>query len=161
MRKPFQQEGRLIPGTGSRLRSFLPATRPEDPLVPSRGRTWHCDCQCWPVAGPPRDTVCAVPSCFSHFRLCNPMDYVLPGSSVHGISQARILEWVSMPSARGSSWPRDWTWVSYVMHWQVGSLLLAPPGKPPRESMSYQISFDKQDPLPPRVAKIDSTVLQL
>ena len=35
--------------------------------------------------------------------LCNPMDYSLPGSSVHGILQARILEWVSMPSSRESS----------------------------------------------------------
>ena len=34
--------------------------------------------------------------------------------TVHGISQARILEWVAMPSARGSSQPRDRTWVSYV-----------------------------------------------
>ena len=35
------------------------------------------------------------------------MDGSLPGSSVHGILQARILEWVAMPSSRGSSWPRD------------------------------------------------------
>ena len=35
--------------------------------------------------------------------LCNPMDYSLPGSSVHGISQARILEWVAFPFSRGSS----------------------------------------------------------
>ena len=35
--------------------------------------------------------------------LCNPMDLSLPGSSVHGISQARILEWVAMPSSRGSA----------------------------------------------------------
>ena len=41
--------------------------------------------------------------------LCNLMDYIPPGSSVHGILQARILEWVSMPSSRGSSPPRDWT----------------------------------------------------
>ena len=33
----------------------------------------------------------------------------LPGSSVHGILQARILEWVAVPSSRGSSWPRNWT----------------------------------------------------
>ena len=46
------------------------------------------------------------------------------------ILQARILEWVAMPSSRGSSCPRDWTRVSYVHpHWQVGSLPLAPPGK--------------------------------
>ena len=35
-----------------------------------------------------------------------------PGSSVHVILQARILEWVAMPSSRGSSWPRDWTCIS-------------------------------------------------
>ena len=39
--------------------------------------------------------------------LCDPMDCSLPGSSVHGILQARILEWVAMPSSRGSSQPRD------------------------------------------------------
>ena len=46
--------------------------------------------------------------------LCNPMDYSLPGSSVHGILQARILEWVAMPSSRGSSWPRDRTCIYYI-----------------------------------------------
>ena len=68
---------------------------------------------------------------FSHVWLCNPINCNLPGSSVHGILQARILEWVAMPSFRGSSWPGDWTWVSLCLrHWQPGSLLLAPPGKP-------------------------------
>ena len=42
------------------------------------------------------------------------MDYSLPDSSVHGILQARILEWVAMPSSRGSSRPRDQTHVSCV-----------------------------------------------
>ena len=46
--------------------------------------------------------------------LCDPMDYSLPGSSIHGILQARILESVAISSSRGSSWPRDWTHVSYV-----------------------------------------------
>ena len=41
--------------------------------------------------------------------LCDPMNCSLPGSSVHGVLQARILEWVAMPSSRGSSQPRDWT----------------------------------------------------
>ena len=50
----------------------------------------------------------------SCLTLCDPMDHSPPGSSVHEILQARILEWVAMPSSRGSSWPRDWTWVSYV-----------------------------------------------
>ena len=43
----------------------------------------------------------------SHIRLCDPMDYSLPGSSVLGILQARILEWVTISFSRGSSWPRD------------------------------------------------------
>ena len=38
----------------------------------------------------------------------------LPGPSVHGILQARILEWIAMPFPRGSSQPRDWTHVSYI-----------------------------------------------
>ena len=42
------------------------------------------------------------------------MDCTLPGSSVHGILQAKILEWVAMPSSRGSSWPSNWTQVTYV-----------------------------------------------
>ena len=46
--------------------------------------------------------------------LCNPIDSSLPGSSVHGISQARILEWDAMLSSRESSQPRDQNWVSYV-----------------------------------------------
>ena len=50
----------------------------------------------------------------SCLTLCNPMDYSLPGSSVPGILQARILEWVALPSSRGSSQPRDWTWVSHI-----------------------------------------------
>ena len=43
---------------------------------------------------------------------CNSMDSSPPGSSVHGILQARVLEWVAIPFSRGSSRPRDWTWVS-------------------------------------------------
>ena len=39
--------------------------------------------------------------------LCDPMDCSPPGSSVHGMSQARILEWVTISSSRGSSHPRD------------------------------------------------------
>ena len=55
------------------------------------------------------------------------MDYSLPGSSVHGISQARIPEWVAIPSSRGSSPPRDQTRISCI----VGRFFTAePPGKP-------------------------------
>ena len=42
------------------------------------------------------------------------MDYSLPDSSVHGISQARILEWVAMPSSRQSSWAKDRTRISCI-----------------------------------------------
>ena len=46
--------------------------------------------------------------------LCNSMDCSPPGSPVHGDSQARILEWVSKPSSKGSPQPRDWTQVSHI-----------------------------------------------
>ena len=46
--------------------------------------------------------------------LCDPMGCSSPGSSVHGILQARILEWVAMSSPRGSSQPRDLTCVSFI-----------------------------------------------
>ena len=48
----------------------------------------------------------------SRVRLCDTMDCSPPGSSVHGILQARVLEWIAMPSSRGSSRPRDGTQVS-------------------------------------------------
>ena len=47
--------------------------------------------------------------------LCNPMDFSLPGSSVHGILQERILEWVAILFSRISTWPRDLTWVSHIV----------------------------------------------
>ena len=50
----------------------------------------------------------------SCLTLCDSMDYSPLGSSVHGILQARILEWVDSPFSRGSSQPRDWTWVSCI-----------------------------------------------
>ena len=46
--------------------------------------------------------------------LCDPVYCNPPGSFIHGILQARILEWVAIPFLRGSSWPRDWTWVSWI-----------------------------------------------
>ena len=49
---------------------------------------------------------------FSHIWLCNHVDCSLPSSSVHGILQARILEWIAMPSSRGCSQPRDQTCTS-------------------------------------------------
>ena len=50
----------------------------------------------------------------SYLILCDPMDCNPPGSSVHGIFQARILEWVAIPFSRGSFQLRDQTHLSYV-----------------------------------------------
>ena len=50
----------------------------------------------------------------SCLTLWNPMNCSPPGSSVYWIFQARILEWVAMPSSRGSSLPRDWIHISYI-----------------------------------------------
>ena len=52
--------------------------------------TWKCESLC-------------------HVWFCDPVDCSPPGSSVHGILQARILEWVAISFSKGSSWPRDWT----------------------------------------------------
>ena len=60
-------------------------------------------------------SVCCVLSHFSSVRLfVTPMDCSPLGSSVHGVLQARILEWVAIPSSRGSSQPRDRTKVSRI-----------------------------------------------
>ena len=65
----------------------------------------------------------------SCLTLYNHMNCSPPGSSVHGILQARIVEWDAMPS-RGSSPARNRTCLLCLLHWQAGSLLLVPPGKP-------------------------------
>ena len=63
----------------------------------------------------------------SCLTLGDPVDYSPPGSSLHGILQARILEWVAMPSSRGSSRPRDQTQVSHIAG---GIFTIWPPEKP-------------------------------
>ena len=68
-------------------------------LFPSLECFWMCVC---------------LLNCFSCVRLCNPMDCSLSGSSVHGILQARILQWAAMPSSREFFWPRDQTCVSCI-----------------------------------------------
>ena len=73
----------------------------------------------------------------SCLTLCDPMDCSPPGSFVHGILQARILEWVAIPSCRGSSWPRDWTHVSCIggrmlYHWATWEAPIQPPRRKKR-----------------------------
>ena len=64
--------------------------------------------------------------------LCDPVDCSPPGSSIHGILQARILEWVAISFSRGSAPPRDQTQRLNppLLHWQVDSLPLSQPGSP-------------------------------
>ena len=72
--------------------------------------------------------------CAKSFPSCptlhNPVGCSLSGSSVHGILQVRILEWVATSSSRGSSQPRDGAVSLCLLAWQLSSLLLAPTGKP-------------------------------
>ena len=53
----------------------------------------------------------------SVIALCDPMDSSLAGSSAHGISQAKILEWVVTSLSRGSLQPRDQAYVSCIGRW--------------------------------------------
>ena len=62
--------------------------------------------------------------------VCDPMDCSPPGSSVHGILQARILEWVAIPFSRGSSQLRDQAWIFGI----AGRLLTT---EPPENSLIY------------------------
>ena len=63
--------------------------------------------------------------------LCDPTDCSLPGSCVHGIFWASILEWVAISFSRGSSPSRDWTQVSCISYiLRYPPLPLVPPGKP-------------------------------
>ena len=75
--------------------------------------------KCWVLiignSRPPCTCICycclVAKSCLT---LCDPMDCGPPGSSIHGISQARLLEWVAVSVSRGSSQPRDWAHVSWI-----------------------------------------------
>ena len=59
--------------------------------------------------------------------LCDPIDWGLSGSSIHGIFQARVLEWIAIAFSRGSSQPRNWTQVSRTAGRRFTS---EPPGNP-------------------------------
>ena len=99
----------------------------------------------WMTRGPsetfPNSCACVLSLLQSCLGLCDLMNCSLPGSSLHRILQAKILEWVAMPSSSGSSWLWDQTHVYYVyLHLQVGSLPLTLLGKcipnfwPPKSS---------------------------
>ena len=79
---------------------------------------------------------CLVPQ--SCPALCDPTDCSRPGSSVSGILQARILEWVAISSSRGSSWPRIQACVSCITG---GFFITKSPGKP-LENSSYDNNME-------------------
>ena len=74
--------------------------------------------------------------------LCRPMDCSLPGSSGPGLLQARILEWIALPSLQGMAGtfrPSGWTHLLCLLHWQAGSLPLVPLGKLKLRSMNSKL----------------------
>ena len=83
--------------------------------------------------------VCIHVCMLSHFyhvlSLCSPTDCSPPGSSVHGILQARMLEWVAVPS-RGSSQTRDKTCIS----WIAGRFLTAEPPRKPLHEVHFKVT---------------------
>ena len=83
--------------------------------------------------------------------LCSPIDCRPPACSIHGVFQARILEWDAMPSARASSWPRDQTCISCVSCISGRFFTTEPPEKAHRWSlMSVQcINARSSDDLSP------------
>ena len=110
---------------------------------------WMCPCRCGSPSTPafisPYPTVatllCLIPlllqdSCLVaklSQTLCIPMDCSLPGSSIHGILQARVLEWIAIPFSRGSSTSRDRTQVFCI----AGKFFTAEsPRKPRKEGVS-------------------------
>ena len=92
--------------------------------------------------------VCTL-SCFSCVQLCNSVNCSPPGSSVHGILQARIVKWIVMPSSGGFSWPRDRTHIScipwvLIPNWSRTICLK----KKKKESMNLLLSFSFSPALP-------------
>ena len=103
-----------------------PRTRPPPcPLLSAGGMRLLSSC-----SSPSRSPVWAYSVTQSCLTLCDPVNCSPPGSSVHGISQATILEWVAIPSSRESSRPRDWTCVSCVSCTGSWILYQHTPGKP-------------------------------
>ena len=117
---PFQRPGRgtcymkwapYLMSQSNHFTLFVPIFK-----FPGRGLLLACVCVC------------------AQLLSCDPMDCSAPGSSLHGISQARILEWVAIFSSRGSFQPRDWIcgscgictgrWILY--HWATWEV--RPPG---------------------------------
>ena len=108
-----------------------PSARPSPISSPSSSNSSCLFTQCQPLNG----SCCTVHACSVAQlcpTLCDPIDCSPPDSFVHGISQARTLEWVAISFFRGSSWPRDQTHISGISftgrqilyHWVIWEALL-------------------------------------
>ena len=96
---------------------------------------WLTLINCLPCASTGLSTFLYVPAAAKSLQscptLCCPTDHSPPGSSIHGILQARLLEWVAGPSSRGIfPTQRLNMCLFHLLHWQAGPSPLAPPGKP-------------------------------
>ena len=98
-----------------------------------------------------KGNVCVCSVALSSLTFCNPLDCSTSGSTVYGIFQARILEWVAISSSRGSSWPRDWTRGDLSFFclpcWQADSLPMRHLGNPWRRCvLSHSLMSDSLRP---------------
>ena len=105
-----------VADTSTRKISPSPASSPSSDATPFSPWLPHPDAHsCWALGVPfSRVSICCCLAAKSCPALCNLMDYSLPGSSVQGILQARILEWVFISFSRRSSQPRDWMGISCI-----------------------------------------------
>ena len=116
-----------------------------------------------PICFPNATCLCCVCCLVTQSALCNPTDCSPPGSSVHGLLQTRVLEWVAMPSSRGSSPPRDWTQVSHTTGgffaiWATREPLWANAQNVNYTSLSVALTGSYQQPWMPTVPGLPEAV---
>ena len=97
----------------------------------------------------------AAKSLQSCLTLCNPMDCSLPGSSVPGVLQAKILEWVAIPFSRGSSQLRDQTCISCIDGWILSPL--SQQGSPDKDTAAAAAAAKSLQSCPILCDPIDSS----
>ena len=122
-------DGTEVNGRKIRLVEDKPGSRRRRSYSRSRSHSRYCWClQVLELAINSLMNMCCLvaKSCPT---LCDPMECSPPGSSVHGISQARIWEWVATSCSKGSSQPRGQTWISCIAS---GFFTIDPSGKPQR-----------------------------
>ena len=119
-------------------------TKSKGSFLRKKGRAWSTEKSSVGTRrhSPPSNSPCCGCCLVTQSRptLCDPMDYSPPGSSVHGILQARILKWVAMPSSRGPLQPRD----------------LPNPGSPALQADSLPVSHQGGPLKDPKPSKLDS-----